>query len=106
MTSRLEEHLVTFGEESLHQHDDFRLQQRLTAGDLDEAARVPADLRHYLIHGAPLAAGERIRRIAPAASQIAGRETHEHARPPDVRGFALDGQIDFVDGQHGVRSLQ
>ena len=62
--------------------------------------------RQHVVDRHLAAAGERVRRVAPAAAQIAGREPHERARAPDVRRFALHGQVDLVDRQHrdSVRS--
>ena len=55
---------------------------------------------HDVVHAHLLAAGERVRRVAPRAAQIAGRQPHEHAGPPRVRRFALDGRINLEDRQH------
>ena len=58
------------------------------------------DLRDDFVerHLAPF--GERVGRVAPGAAQVAGGQAHEHARPPGVGRFPLDGVEDLVDGQH------
>ena len=44
---------------------------------------------------------ERVGRVAPHAAQGASGEPHEHARLSGPGPFALDGEEDLVDGQHG-----
>ena len=43
-----------------------------------------------IVDGHPATFGERIRRVAPRASQVAGGEADEHARPTGVRRLALN----------------
>jgi hypothetical protein len=73
------------------------LQQRLAARELDDLALEPLHLGDDVVDGHLAAAGEGVRRVAPAAPQVARGEPHEHARPADVRRLALDGDVDFVD---------
>jgi hypothetical protein len=93
----LEEHLVAAIEQALHQRVHLVLQQGLAAGDFDQPAVVARHFVEDLLESHLPAAGERIRRIAPAATQVARRQPDEHTRPPDMRRLALHGQIDLVD---------
>src|ERR1043165_6038249 len=67
------------------------------AGDLDEVAAVALDARDDVVELHPLAAGERVLGVAPAAAQVAAGEADEDARPPGVRRLALDGMEDLSD---------
>ena len=100
MPAGLEHHGPTLREQPVHQRIHIVLQQRLAAGDLDERAAVPLDLSQNFVdrHLPPLV--ERVRRVAPRAPQIAGRETDEHARLPRARRFALNRMEDLVHRQH------
>src|SRR5262249_35866536 len=77
-----------------------RLEQRLAAGDLDERAVKRVNFRDDLLDRHLPAARERVRRIAPAAAQVAGGKPDEHARTSRVRRLTLGRPVDFVGGQH------
>jgi len=67
-----DQHFAAGVEQPLHQRVHVRLQQRFAAGDLDERALVAEHLRHHVVDGHLPSTRERIRRVAPAAAQIAG----------------------------------
>src|SRR5581483_8671239 len=65
--------------EALDQLERLRLCQRFAAGDLDEVAAVALHAVEDLVDRHPLAAGERVLGVAPAAAEIAAGEADEHA---------------------------
>ncbi len=87
-------------EQPLHQRIDVGLQQRLAAGHLDDRAAARLDIGHHLVHAHLAALVEGVRRVAPAAAQVAGRQAHEDARPAGVGRLALDRVEDLVDREH------
>jgi hypothetical protein len=99
MTSSLEQNGSALVEERLHQGVHFLLEQRFSARDLHEPAAVPLDLRHDIVDGALRPLVEGICRVAPGATQIAGGQADEYARPSGISGFTLDRIEDLVDGQ-------
>src|ERR1700694_1016730 len=72
------------------------LQQRLAAGDFDEAAAEALDLGDDFadLHLAPFVKG--VLGIAPRAPQIASGEPDEHAGASGPGRFALDAVEDLV----------
>jgi hypothetical protein len=96
----LEQHFVPALDEPSHQVVHLGLQERLAARNLDQTTRLAFDLEDDVGHGHPPAAGKGIRRIAPAAAQVAGRQADEDARPADMRRFSLNGCVDFADREH------
>ena len=105
MAAGLDEDFVALLNERLHQRIDVRLEHRLAAGQLDQLAVEPGHFGDDGLDGHLVAFGEGIRRVAPRAAQIARREADEDARAPDVRGLALNRQVDLVDRQHGRARL-
>ena len=101
--------------EAAHQRVHVFLQQRLTAGDLDERQRVAQlagevalflEFSDDLIDGHCLAAGERVRGVAVGAAEVAAGEADEGARQPGKGALALDAQVDFMNQQrvaHGQK---
>src|SRR6266849_2259400 len=62
--------------------------------------------RQYFLDAHLLPAMERVRRIAPGASQVATRQTHEDARQARARAFTLNRLENFRDNHDfGVRRL-
>ena len=102
MAAGLEQHGLARLEQALHQRIHVLLQQRLAAGDLDERAAVRLDLGHHLVHAHLAAFVERVRRVAPAAAQVAGGQADEHARPAGVGRLALNRVEDLVDRSASV----
>src|SRR5678815_434790 len=101
MATGLEQHRLAAVEQTLHERIHLFLQQGLAAGHLDQRAFVAIDLTEDIVQGALVALVKGIRRIAPAAPQIACGQAHEHTRPSGVCGLALHRMKDLVDGQHG-----
>ena len=58
-----------------------------------------AHSRQYIIDEPLLPLGERIRRVAIRAAQVARRQPHEDARQPGKGALPLQTQIDFIDDQ-------
>ena len=100
VTAGLEHHGEAFVEQPLHQRIDILLQQRLSAGDLDDGAFERLDPFDHLVERHLVSLGECVRRVAPGAAEVARRQADEHAGPPRVRRFSLDRVEDLVDGQH------
>src|SRR5690242_875423 len=48
------------------------------------------DLIEHFLRTHPMPAGEGVLAVAPAATQVASRQAHEHTRQPGMGGFALD----------------
>ena len=102
MSARLDQHGLARGRAAPHQRIDLFLQERLAAGHLNQRAadsRSTAAITVVQRHLPALVKG--VRRVAPRAAQVAGRQAHEHTGPPGMRRLALDRVKDFVDGQHG-----
>src|SRR5260221_1922384 len=98
LSAGLKQNLVTIVQKALHQGNDFPLlQHRLAASDLDQAtARTkPRDLVEHLFDGHFLATLERVLTLAPRATQVAPRQTHEDARQARISRFALQGFVDL-----------
>src|SRR6186713_2119943 len=100
MTTGFEQDGLPHLHERLHQRVDSLLQEGLSTGYLDQRALVALDLTQDVLEAALATLVKRVRRIAPRAAQVAGREAHEDARPASIRGLALDGMEDFVNRQH------
>jgi hypothetical protein len=91
---------VARGDEPRHQGVDVLLEERLAAGDLDQAAPVPLHLLQDLVHAHLPPLVERVRRVAPPAPEVAGREPYEDAALPGVRGLTLNRVKNLVNGEH------
>ena len=74
----------------------------LSAGELDGRAPIRLDAADHFVHRHLAAFVKGIRRVAPSAAQIAGRQAHEHTGPAGVRGLALNRMKDLVDRQHSA----
>ena len=86
-----------------HERIDFRLQQRLAAGDLDQVVAQLERLRHDRVEIEDLALGKGMRRVAVDAPQVAGRQPDEHAGQPRERALALQAAVDLMDEQGAGR---
>ena len=82
MPAGLEHDGAAAGEQPVHQRVDVLLQQRLAAGDLDQRTLVPLDGGDDLVDRLFVALVEGVRRVAPAAAQIARREADEYTGSP------------------------
>ena len=71
------------------------LRKRLTAGHANAVHTECSNAGNNLIDLMPLAAVEGIFGIAPAATQRASSQAHEHGRPADAVGLALQGTKDL-----------
>jgi hypothetical protein len=100
VSASLDQDRLAGRQQLFHQRIDIALQQRLSTGNLHEIAGVSLDARHDVIHRHLPAFGKGIRRIAPRAPEIAGRQAHEDAGASGVGRFPLDGVKDFVDREH------
>ena len=86
-----------------HQREDFRLEQRLAAGDLDEVIAEREGLGDDLVERHRPALLERVRRVAIAAAQVAGRQADEDAGQAGVDALALEAPVDLVDHERARR---
>ena len=105
MAAGLEHHRAGRGQQAIHQRIHVFLQQRFTAGNLDERTVVPVDLGHDLVHRHLATLVERVLRVAPRTAEIARRQPHEHARTPGARRLALNRVEDLVDRQQFANSI-
>jgi len=86
--------------QSLHQRIHVGLQQRLAAGHFHGRAAARLDVRKDLVNAHLTALVEGVRRVAPAAPQIAGGQADEDTRPARVGRLALDRVEDLVNREH------
>ena len=100
MAAGLQHHGSSGGEEPIHQRVDVFLEQRLAAGNLHQRRSVRLDGADDLVHGHLVPLVERVRRVAPAAAEVAGGQPDEHAELPRARRLALDRMKNLVDRQH------
>ena len=82
------------------------LRERFAAGDADVPRGIRADLGDDIGNRAPLAAVERIFRVAPYTAQRTTGQAYENRRPADRVCLALHGMEYFADAKpvFGVRS--
>ena len=100
MAAGFEQNGSSGGQQPIHQLVHVFLEERLPAGDLDEATSIPLGFRHHIVHRHLAALVECVRRIAPRTAKVAGSEPDEHTRAAGVRRLALNRIEDLVDGQH------
>src|SRR4029079_7702649 len=105
MPAGLEHHGIAALEERVHQRVDVLLEQWLSTGNFDQPALMTLDLRNHVVNRSLLAFIKGVGRIAPGATQVARRKTHEYARLTGSGGLTLDGIEDLVDRQHGSLSF-
>src|SRR5438046_2583591 len=97
MTAGLDQHRLATLEECRHQWIHTLLQERLAAGNLDQIATKPIDLRQHVVDRSLAALVERVGSVTPRTAEVARGETHEDTPLPRIGGLALDGMEDFVD---------
>src|SRR5512142_388875 len=93
----LDQHFEAVVAEPADEIERLLLRERLAAGDLDQLRSIALHARDDVVERHPLAAGERVLRVAPAAAEVAAGEADEDTRPAGVRRLALDRVEDFSD---------
>ena len=97
MPAGLDQHGLPGIEQALHQRIHVGLQQWLAAGHLDGLAAARLDVRDDVVNAHLAALVEGVRRVAPAAAQVAGGQANEDARPARIGRLALDRMEDLVN---------
>src|SRR5262249_27583631 len=97
VSAGLEQNGASAMEQCLHERIHLLLEQRLAAGHLDERAVVSIHSGKHGIDGLLRSLVERVRRVAPRTSQVAGGEAHEDARTPRIARLALHRVEDLVN---------
>ena len=90
--------LASVGEPG-HERVNFRLQERLAAGDLDQIITQLERTSHDGVEIEELTLRERVRRVAVDTSQVARRQPYEHTGTPRECALALQAAIDLMDEQ-------
>src|SRR5690606_2940984 len=93
----LETDLVARIAEHLEKRQAAGLSERLAAGHTDVARSEARDPLEDLAARAPLAAAERIGRVAVSAAERTAGQPHEDGGPAGVEGLALDRMEDLAD---------
>src|SRR5690606_4555560 len=97
--ARLERNVISGIAKRREEGVTARLRERLAAGDADVRGVEPASLAEPLADRAPVAARERVGRIAIPATQRAARQADEDARPTARERLALNRAEDLGDAE-------
>src|SRR5712692_7295920 len=102
--SRLDHHGPVALEQVMNQRVHPFLLERLASGDFHQVGAERQSLLGGLRDAHLLAAGKRIDRVAPDASQGTARQSNEGAGKAGASGFALKGFEDLGDSELGFHS--
>ena len=86
-----------------HERVNLGLEQRFSAGDLDQAIALLQNPLHYLAHRQHRPFGEGVGGIAVPTAQVAAGQAHEHAGQPGVRALPLQAPVDLMDDERSGR---
>ena len=98
-TAGLDQDAFAYITKSCHQRQHILLQERFTTCDLHHRYIVTEHFGFDVVKGLFTTFKKGVFGIAVGAAQIAKRESYKHARPASPGTLALNGGVDFIDGE-------